>query len=57
MKDTKPTSRSKRQIHYLQCLESDEFHYAEGVVHYSKIHVSVDWINKNNAIYKDCLRF
>lgn len=35
----------------------NEFRYAEGVVRYSKIHGSVDWVNKNNTIYKDCLRF
>lgn len=35
----------------------NEFRYAEGVVRYSKIHGSVDWFHKKNAIYRDALRF
>lgn len=35
----------------------NEFRYAEGVIRYSKLHGSVDWVQKKNKIFKSCLKF
>ncbi len=35
----------------------NEFRYAEGVVRYTKIHGSIDWISKNNKIIQSCIPF
>ena len=35
----------------------NEFRYAENVIRYSKLHGSVDWLQKKNKIYRSCLKF
>mgnify|MGYP004668956001 FL=1 len=35
----------------------NEFRFAENVVRYSKLHGSVDWVQKKNKICRSCLKF
>lgn len=43
--------------HYKTSDIKNEFRYAEGVVRYSKIHGSIDWMQKKNRIYRASLKF
>lgn len=43
--------------HYRTSDSKNEFRYVEGVIRYSKIHGSIDWVHRNNKIFRNNLKF